>query len=75
MKRTINGNKYKSKVPIQAQSTFRLLTFLGVNRPFFRYIVLLFENIDYRTGHTRYFMPSVEIRDCNVMVDGQNFFV
>ena len=25
-------------------------------------------------GYPRYFLPTVEIKDYNVMIDGQNFF-
>ena len=42
----------------------------GVHRLF----VLLFENSDARTGHTRYFLSKVEIKGYNVMIDEQNFF-
>ena len=45
-------------------------SFQGVNRPF----VLLFENKDDRTVHTKYYLPAVEIKDYNVMIDGQNVF-
>ena len=45
-------------------------SFQGVNRLF----VLLFENENDREAHTRYYLPKVEIKDCNVMVDGRNFF-
>ena len=27
-----------------------------------------------RTRYTRYFFPTVEIKDCNVMINGQSFF-
>ena len=42
----------------------------GINRLF----VLSFENNDDRKGHTGYFFPKVEIKDCNVMIDGKNVF-
>ena len=45
-------------------------SFQGINRLF----VLLFENENDREAHTRYYLPKVEIKDCNVMVDGRNFF-
>ena len=46
------------------------LSFQGVNRLF----VLLFENENDRTVHTKYYIPTVEIKDYNVMIDGKNFF-
>ena len=36
--------------------------------------VLLFQNTTYRTVHTKYYLPTVEIKNYNVMIDGQNFF-
>ena len=45
-------------------------TFSNVNRLF----VLSFENEDDRTSYYKYYMPSVEIKDCNVLIDGNAFF-
>ena len=45
-------------------------SFQRVNRLF----VLPFENDDQRTSNKRYYTPNVEIKDCNVMIDGKNFF-
>ena len=73
-KRTINWNKYESSVKAFAQN--RCLNYLinqnfqGVNRLF----VLSFENEDGRTSHSPYYLPKVEIKDYNVMIDGRNFF-
>ena len=46
------------------------LSFQGVNRLF----VLPFENDAQRTSNRRYYIPTVEIKNCNVMIDGKNFF-
>ena len=46
-------------------------TFLPENRLF----VLSFENINDRIAHTEHFLPTIEIKYYNVMIDGQNFFV
>ena len=46
-------------------------SFQGVNRLF----VLSFENSADRTAHTKHYHPTVEIRDYNVTIDGQNFIV
>ena len=36
--------------------------------------VLLFENEAGRRRHTGYYLPTVEIKDYNVLIDGRNFF-
>ena len=45
------------------------LSFQGVNRLF----VLAFESDAKRTSNKRYYLPNVEIKDYNVMIDGKNF--
>ena len=45
-------------------------SFQGVNRLF----VLSFENENGRTSHSEYYLPKVEIRYCNVKIDGKNVF-
>ena len=45
-------------------------SFQGVNRLF----VLAFENDDHRTSDDRYYLPTVEIKDYNIMIKGENFF-
>ena len=45
-------------------------SFQVVNRLF----VLSFENNEYSTTHRGYFLPKIEIKDYNVIIDGQNFF-
>ena len=42
----------------------------GVNRLF----VLSFENNTAWTSLTRYYLPQVEMKDYNVMIDGRNLF-
>ena len=36
--------------------------------------VLAFEDYAQRISNTRYYLPNVEIKDYNVMIDGKNFF-
>ena len=73
-KGTINWNKYLPKTINQAQK--RYLNFLidpsfqGVNRLF----VLSFKDDDGRESHRQYYLPTVEIKDYDVMIDGRNFF-
>ena len=43
-------------------------SFHGVNRFF-----LSFENIKDRAVHTKYCLPTVEIKDCNIMIVQRNF--
>ena len=45
-------------------------SFQGANRLF----VLAFENDTQRTSHSGYYLPNVEIKDWNVMINGENFF-
>ena len=45
-------------------------TFSSVNRLF----VLSFENEDNRTSYYKYYVPSVEIKDYNVLIDDNAFF-
>ena len=74
LKRTINWKKYESNIKTFAQSRYlnHLISpsFQGVNRLF----VLSFANENDRTSHSTYYLPKVEIKDCNVMTDGKNFF-
>ena len=74
-KRVINWNKYLSKPELLAQSpNLNHLVepgFPGVNRLF----VLAFENNDEnRTINDQYYRPTVEIKDYNIMINGENFF-
>ena len=45
-------------------------SFQGVNRLF----VLTFENNTQRTSHKGPYLPNVEIKNYNVMINGRNFF-
>ena len=45
-------------------------TFIKVNRLF----VLSFKNEDGRTSFSKYYVPKVEIKDFNVLIDGKCFF-
>ena len=44
-------------------------SFQGVNRIF----ALAFENDTQRTSHSGYYLPNVEIKNYNVMINGENF--
>ena len=71
--RVINWNKYLSKPELLAQNPNlnHLVepSFQGLNRLF----VLAFENDDNRTSDDQYYLPTVEIKDYNIMINGENF--
>ena len=80
-KRTTKWNKYRSQTAIQPQNNnLNYLidpTFTNVNRLF----VLSFERIeednikkDYRDSFSHYYVPKVQIKDFNVLIDGKSFF-
>ena len=73
-KRVINWNKYLSKPELLAQNPnlndLVEPSFQGVNRLF----VLAFEGDDNRTAHDSYYLPTVEIKDYDIMINGENFF-
>ena len=74
LKRIVNWNKYESNVKTFAQNRYLNYwinpSFHGVNRLF----VLSFENENDRTSHSTFYLPKVEIKDYNVMIDGRNVF-
>ena len=71
-KKTISWNKYESSIKTFAQN--RYLNCLinpslqGVSRLF----VLYFEHENDRTSHSTYYLPKVEIKYYNAMIDGRN---
>ena len=73
-KRTIKWNKYRSEITNQTKTNnLNYLidtTFTKVNRLF----VLSFENDEDRTFFSKYYVPKVEIKDFNVLIDGKIFF-
>ena len=73
-KRTISWNKYLAKPELLAQNANlnHLIepSFQGINRLF----VLAFENNAQRISNKRYYLPNVEIKDYNVMIDGKKLF-
>ena len=72
-KRVINCNKYLSKpeLLVQNPSLTHLVQprFQGMNRLF----VLAFENDMPRTSARGYYHPNVEIKEYNIMINGENF--
>ena len=81
-KRTVKWNKYRSQMTVQSNNNnLNYLidpAFTNVNRLF----VLSFQRIagennttkDYRDSFSHYYVPNVEIKDFNVLIDGKSFF-
>ena len=73
-KRTIKLNKYRSELSNQTKNkNLNYLidpTFTNLNRLF----VLSFENENNRTSFSKYYVPKVELKDFNVLIDGKPFF-
>ena len=81
-KKTIKWNKYRSQVTVQSNNnSLNFLidpTFRNVNR----LLVLLFQKIagennttkDHKDSFSDYYVPKVEIKDFNVLIDGKGFF-
>ena len=73
-KRVINWNKYLSK----SESFRRIANLNYLVEPSFqrinRLFVLAFEGDAQRPPHFGYYLPSVEIKDYSIMINGENFF-
>ena len=73
-KRVINWNTYLSKPELfrRNPNLNHLVepSFQGVNR----LSILAFENDTQRTSAKSYYLPNAEIKDYNVMINGENFF-
>ena len=73
-RRSIQYNKYMSQMSNQNKNNnLNYLidtTFSNVKRLF----VLSFENEDDRTSYYKYYLPIVEIKDYNILIDGNAFF-
>ena len=72
-KRAINWNKYLSKPELLPQNpNLNHLVEPSFHRV--RLFVLAFENDTQRTSAKRYYLPTVEIKDYNVLINGESFF-
>ena len=73
-KRVISWSTYLSKPELLRQNpNLNHLVeprFQGVNRLF----VLAFENDTQLTSHSKYYLPNVELKDYNIMINGENVF-
>ena len=74
-KRIINWNKYQPKVSLERQNQYLDFlidpSFQWANRLF----VLSFENEDDRKVHTGYYLPKVETKNYNIMIDEKKVFI
>ena len=74
LRKTIKWNKYRSEMTNQTKTNYLNYlidsTFIKVNRLF----VLSFQNEKERTCFSKYYVPKVEIKDFNVIIDGKSFF-
>ena len=72
-KRTIKWNKYRSEMTNQTKTNnLNYLidpTFTKINRLF----VLLFGNEEERASFLKYYVPKVQIKDFNVLIDRKSF--
>ena len=71
-KRTVNWNKYLFKQELVENPNLNNLveeSFEGANRLF----ILVFENDTQRTSQSGCYLPNVEIKDYNIMINGENF--
>ena len=80
-KRTVKWNKCRSQMTVQSNNNnLNYLidpTFTKVNK----FLVLSFERIeennakkDHRDSFSCYYVPNIEIKDLNVLIDGKSFF-
>ena len=73
-KRVINWNKYLLKPESFRRNAILIYlvkpSFQGINRLF----VLAFEDNTQRTSNSGYYLPNVEIKDYNIMINGEKFF-
>ena len=73
-KRTIKWNRYRPEMSNQAKNNnLNYLidpTFTNANRLF----ALFFENKEDRVSFSKYYLPKIEIKDFNVLIDGKPFF-
>ena len=73
-KKTIKWNKYRSEMTDQTKNHNLIYlidpTFTKVNKLF----ALSFENENDRASFLKYYVPYVQIKDFNVLIDGKSLF-
>ena len=73
-KRKISWNKYLAKPELLVQNTNLNYLIKSSSQRVHRLFVLEFENDEQKTSNKRYYIPNIEIKDYNVMIDGKNVF-
>ena len=73
-KRTINWNKYELPIKTLAQNGYLNNIINPSSQGVNRFSVLSFENEIDRISDSTYYLPKVEIKDYNLMIDGRNIF-
>ena len=74
LKRTITWKKYLTKPELLAQNANLNHLIEPSFQEIYRLFVLAFENDDQRTSNKRYYIPNVETKYYNAMIDGKNIF-
>ena len=72
--RTINWNEYQSKIIEQERNRYLAFLIDSIFQGEIALFISSFEDRNVRENHRQYFLPVVEIKDYNVMIDGRNFF-
>ena len=76
-KRTVKWNEHRCQMAIQSQNNNLHYssdpTFTKVNRLFVLSFARNAEG-DHKDSFSRYYVPNVEIKDFNVLIDGKSFF-
>ena len=73
--RNIKENKYRSKPSNQTENSNLNYLIDPTFNKFSRLFVLSFENLDNRTSFSKYYTPTVEIKDYNVFIGGKSFSI
>ena len=73
-KRTEKWNKYMSYISNQAKNNNLNYLIDPIIEKVNRLFILSFENEDDRTSYYKYYVPNVEIKNYNVLIDGNPFF-
>ena len=73
-KKTINQNRYQTKLSPERPNKYLDFLIYPSFRRVNRLFLLLFQNEDNRTVHTKYCLPIIEIKHYNVIINGHNIF-
>ena len=74
-KRMTNWNKHKSEPTLQTRNCYLNYLIDPIFQRVNRLFVLSFENDAYRRSYRQFFLPTVEIKDYNVIIDEKKLFL